>query len=383
MRIALLIDQVWDPLAGTENQLLKLIHGLGPRHELHLICLRSTQWLEREGGTLPCQVRVIRIDGLRRLHTYANGVSLCRFLRRLRPDVLHTFFPVGNIVGPIAARIAGVRAVVASRRDYGEWMSPRYLRLTRLANRCVDRILSNSTQVARMTTAVEGFDAGRIAVIPNAIELERFHVAGRNDALRAQLGVPAGGSLVGLIANYRPMKRHATLVRAARRILDRRDDVRFVLVGRNATPLDLRGEIAALIGELGLQDKVFQMHTGGVTEVLAGLDVAVNCSQGEGLSNAIMEAMAAGVPVVASASGGNPDLVSDGHTGLTFELDNDVQLAERILALLDDRALGRRLADNALRRLRAEMAPDIVVARFEAFYAALAGPNGVAAGALA
>ncbi len=382
MRIALLIDQVWDPLAGTENQLLKLIHGLGARHELHLICLRSTQWLEREGPNLPCTVKVIRIDGFRRLHSYGNVLALCAYLRRIRPDVVHTFFPVGNIVGPVAARIAGVRAIVASRRDYGEWMIPRYLRFTHLANRFVARIVTNSAEVGRMTTAVEGFDAERIEVIPNAIELERFHVSQRNEALRAQLGVPAGGALVGLIANYRPMKRQATLVRAARRILDQRDDVRFVLVGRNATAQDLHGEVAALIRDLALEGKVFQMHTGRVTEVLAALDVAVNCSQGEGLSNAVMEAMAAGVPVVASASGGNPDLVTDQQTGLSFELDNDAQLADRILALLHDPALGRRLADTALRRLRAEMSPDIVVDRFDAFYRSLAQPMRAVAAAL-
>src|SRR5205823_325578 len=132
IRLVYVIDRLGSNLAGTENQLLKIIDGLNPeRFQLHLICFDEHPWFQENRSRLKCQTHLIRINRFKHPATYWHFFKLVRLLRSLRPDVVHTFFPVGNIVGVLGARLAGVKHIVSSRRDYGEWMRRDYLLMTR------------------------------------------------------------------------------------------------------------------------------------------------------------------------------------------------------------------------------------------------------------
>lgn len=368
-RISFIIDRLYDELSGTERQLGRMIRGLADQFDIDLICLRESQWLHADGLTLPCTIRVFEIDSVKRPRTYLNIVRLIRYLRECKPAVVHTFFPVSNIVGVLCARLAGVVNIVSSRRDYGEWMTPHYLAATRFANRFVTHVITNSHQVKRLTVDVEHVPAERISVIYNGIDVGAFRRQESNLELKRSLQVPTENKVVGLIANYRPMKRQDTLVRAAQEIVAKRDDIDFVLVGRSAVPGDPRGAVERLAESLGLTRRVHFAHAeGNVKEFLSIMDVGVNCSEGEGLSNAIMEYMAYGVPCVVSASGGNPDLIEDGVTGRTFGLGDYHALALYILQVIDDREARTRFTRNAADKVRFEMSMETMVDRFSAFY---------------
>jgi glycosyltransferase involved in cell wall biosynthesis len=279
---------------------------------------------------------------------------------------------VANILGVLVARAAGVETVVASRRDYGEWMNRRYLAGTKFANRFVSAIVTNSHEVKRLTERAEGFCSDRIHVIYNGMDARAFEEVRPTQELRRRLGLPQGTKVVVLVANYRPMKRHETLVAAARDVLARRHDVRFLLIGRNATPAKLREAFEAQVAELGLADYIrFTEATGDIREHLALCDVGVNCSQGEGLSNAIMEYMAAGLPCVVADSGGNPDLVTNGVTGLLFPLGDASALAAAIEVLLDDPERRALLGQAGRERVRRDMSLDAMLTSLEALYATL------------
>lgn len=371
-RIVFIIDRFFDELAGTERQLGRMIRGLSDRFDIELICLRQSEWARGEGRTLPCRIEVFEIGGLKRPGTHRNAWRLVRHLRERRPAVVHTFFPISNIVGVLCARLAGVPQIISSRRDYGEWMLPHYLAATRFANRFITQIVTNSHQVKRLTVDVEHVPADKITVIYNGIDLDALERQAPNHALRESLGIAAGRKVVGLIANYRPMKRQDTLVRAARLIADHRDDIDFVLVGRNAVPGDPRGTVERLASDLGLAQRVHFTHAeGNVKDFLSILDIGVNCSEGEGLSNAIMEYMAYGIPCVVSSSGGNPDLIEDGVTGRTFALGDHEALARCIEATVDDTAIRDRFVRNAAEKVRTEMSMETMVDRFSAFYRSL------------
>lgn len=368
-RITFVIDRFYDELAGTERQLGRMIRGLAERFEIDLICLRESDWVHNAGARMPCTIRVFEIGGLRRLQTYRNAIGLTRYLRARKPMVVHTFFPISNIVGVLCARLAGVPWIVSSRRDYGEWMLPHYLAATRFANLFVSHIVTNSHQVKRLTTDVEKVPADRISVVYNGIDVASLKRQPPRIDLRRSLGIADGNKVVGLIANYRPMKRQETLVRAARLIADQRADIDFVLVGRNAVPGHPREAIEQLARDLNLQDRVHFSHAEcNVADFLSIMDVGVNCSEGEGLSNAIMEYMAYGIPCVVSASGGNPDLIQDGITGRTFAVGDHAALAQCVIDVIDDVAARERFVRKAAETVRTEMSMDTMVERYSAFY---------------
>lgn len=380
MRIALIIDQIAHELAGTENQMVKLISGLAEKHEINLISFRSGHWLESRAPGLGCQVNIFEIDNFKRLYSYRNFVRLISHLRNMKPDIVHTFFPVANIVGVLGAHLGGIRNIVASRRDYGEWMSRRYLWATHFANIYVTRIVTNSSRVKLLTEEVERFPGDRIEVIHNGIAIDTLCKGVPNLALKRELHIPEGNRVVGLVANYRPMKRHETFIRAAKEIIRQHDDIDFLLVGTDVGVSGLREGLQRLVESLGITRRVHFVHANGnVRDFLSILDIGVNCSEGEGLSNAIMEYMAAEVPCVVSNSGGNPDLISDNVNGYTFALGDYHALAERILCLINDQSTGQRFTRNAKEKVRNEMSLEAMISQFEKFYQGLVDDNSRAA----
>lgn len=380
MRIALIIDHFSHELAGTENQVLKLISGLSEKHDIDLISFQTSRWLESRAPGLNCQVHIFQINNFKRPYSYRNFIRLIHHLRHTKPDIVHSFFPVANIVGVLGAHLAGIRNIVASRRDYGEWMSRRYLWATRFANMFVTRIVTNSNRVKLLTEEVERFPGDRIEVIYNGIAVDSLCKGAPNLELKRELQIPESNRVVGLVANYRPMKRQETFVRAAREIMRKRNDIDFLLIGQNFDRSELRTTLQRLAESLGIAKRVHFAHAkGNVRDFLSILDIGVNCSEGEGLSNAIMEYMAAEVPCVVSSSGGNPDLISDNINGYTFALGDYHALAERILCLINDQATCQRFTHNAKEKVRNEMSLEAMISQFECLYRVLNGVNSHAA----
>lgn len=370
IRIVFIIDQVGSNLAGTENQLIKIINGLDrTAFDVRLICFNEHPWFAQNRDLIHCPATVINLKKLKHPAVFGNFIRLVRWLRRERPDVVHTFFPIGNIVGVLGARLAGVPTIISSRRDYGEWMRPHYLAATRFANRFVTRIITNSDEVRKLTSRKEGFDGARIDVIYNGIDSGPFSCRQPDDSLRQELGIPENHKVVGLVANFRPMKRHATLLRAAREILDRRDDVEFVLLGQNVMRDAQQLALENLATSLGVRNRFhFVGARADVARYLSIMDIGVNCSVAEGLSNAIMEYMAAGVACVVSDGGGNPDLIKADVHGLVFPVDDHGALARQILRLLAEPETRSRLVENARRRIDLELSIPAMLAHHENLY---------------
>lgn len=366
MRLVIIIDYLYTDAAGTEGQVVKLLKGLSDRFEIDLVCLRDTPWLHESRGQLPCNVVSFAFKGVGTPSFWREAGKLKRFLAERRPDVVHTFFPVSNIVGVLCAHFAGVKSVVASRRDYGHWMNGRYLWATRFANRFVSRIVSNSEQVKQLTARTENYPLEQIEVIYNGIELEAFESLPRQDALKATLGIPAHHKVITLVGNIRPIKRHDTLVHAAKAMLTQRSDVSLLFIGKDNGNM---AEVRALVEREGLAPHVFWAHANGnVQDYLSFTDIGVNCSESEGLSNAVIECMAAGVPCVVSEGGGNVDLIEQEVNGLVIRVGDHQQLAQALHRMLDDAPLRQRCVAASLRKVQIGMSLPAVLDRFEHFY---------------
>lgn len=366
IKILYIIDELNDKRGGTENQLIKLLHGLNKeKFQVHLLRFQTRPLSVINSSILQCDESVININKFNRISTYINFIKLIKFIREYEPHVVHTFFPTGNILGVIAARLAGVKNTVSSRRDYGEWMNSRYLIATRIANKFVKKIVANSCSVKKLTEKKEHTGNGQVEVILNGINTTEFYNIGKDTDLKARLNIPDNDKVVGIVANFSPVKHHTTFLKAAGEINAARKDVSFILVGAGT----MRSELESLGASLNISHKlVFTGPQDDVIPYLSIMDVGVNCSLREGLSNAVMEYMAAGIPCVVSNAYGNNDLITHNENGYVFEIDDYKMLAKLILELFDDAATRQKFIKNARRKIDCEMSLEAMLSRFEHFY---------------
>jgi len=288
---------------------------------------------------------------LARPNTAVQVLRIARLIRRRGVRIVHGTDFVTNFLGLLAARLAGARMVV-NRVDLGHerpGFGPLRRRVEKLVSARADVVCANAEAVARLCISQEGCSPERVVVVRNGIDLRRFDEL----AARAAEGpVPEGGPIVAVVANLWPVKDHRTLIEAAALVQRRIPDVRFALVGDGPE----RDHLQRLIGELGLRDAVHLLGTRyDVPAILARSSAFCLPSRAEGLSNAIMEAMAAALPVVATDAGGNAELVRHGSTGFVVSIGDAASMAARLVDVLSDPRLaremghrGRAVADRAL-----------------------------------
>ncbi|MEK7405622.1 MAG: glycosyltransferase [Acidobacteriota bacterium] len=371
IRLLILIDSVAED-AGTENQVAELVARIDrARFEVHLCCFedsRRLRELARYAATAVFPLTSIyRLNGLRQIW------RLRRYINRQRIDIVHAFMQKSNIVAVAAARGSGAKAIVAARRNLGYWQTPFYVRLFRCLDRHTTRLLANSEGARRATIEIEGAAPERVDVLYNGVDMERYAASGGDPSVAASLGVPAGARVVGIVAHYRPVKDLGLFLRAAKVVAAEVSDAVFLLVGQGP----LRGELGRLAEELGIAEKVFFTDGhGAVPDYLGRMAVGCLCSTSEGFSNALLECMAAGLPVVATAVGGNPEAVEDGVTGYVVHDRDPRAFAAPIIELLRDEATRARLARQSLERCRERFDINAAVRRLEDYYARLASGSG-------
>jgi len=374
IRLMLVIDFIYSMTGGTENQIAKLINNLdGDKYELYLVCLKNTPWMVAKSGELKCKVKAFNytVFNHKDPRNIISFLGMIKYIKKVNPDIVITFFKTSYILGVLAARLAGVQNIISTRRDYGLWLDDRSIHLLRFANRFVRGIITNSYKVKELTNKSEGFDDSKISVIYNGINSNHFE-RDRNaeKALKESLGIPAHHNVVGIIAGLRPMKRHRTFLKAAKRVLRYRNDIDFVIVGDGPLRKDLETIASAL--EIG-NDIHFVGWQEDVGPFLSVFDIGVNCSANEGFSNAIMEYMTYGVPCIVSDAGGNPELVEHGINGYTFELDNDEELANQIIGLLDNKERQKEFVSKSKQKILEQLTLEKMIDAYDKYFTQILG----------
>ncbi len=295
--------------------------------------------------------------------------ALQRVIRAEGPHIVHTHSSKAGILGRLAARREGVPVVVHSVHGFGFTpLQPApvralFLGLERLASRWTHHFIAVSRANLRRGVELGLFGEERCTVIRSGIALERYREAGGGAELREALGVPREALLVTQVGNFKPQKAPLDFVRMAAAVARRVPAARFLMVGDGP----LRGEVEALAARLGIADRLLLPGwQEDVPAVLAATDVAVLTSRHEGLPRAVVEAVAAGVPVVASAVDGTPEVLEDGVNGFLVAPGDVEGFADRVVRLLEDGGLRGRLA-SAERDL-AEFDIDGMVRRQEELY---------------
>lgn len=304
-------------------------------------CLVVGSESEREGNlmdlALERRVDVLALAGLgREIRPFADLralVGLVRLARRFRPHVVHTHTAKAGVLGRVAARLAGVPVVVHTyhghvlREYFGRATSAVFRAIERVLARATDGLVTVSDSVKADLVEMAIAPADRIRVVPLGLELEPFTRDLPRGVLRADAGCPAEAPLVGMVGRLAPVKDVPTFLRAARLVRERRPEVRFSLVGDGPERASLEAEVRAL----GLADAVcFHGWRRDLPAVYGDLDVVVNASRNEGTPVALIEALAAGRPVVATAVGGTPDVLAGGTHGVLVPAQDEHALAAAI-----------------------------------------------------
>lgn len=353
-------------VGGTELQLLRLIRGLQREFEITLICMREGGALIGDARRAGAYVRNVHVRGG---WDFTAAGRMRRVLRAHTPDVLHTFLFGFDLWANLAARRAGVPVVISSRRELAMWQQRRHVFIQRRANRLVDCIVANSQAAADYAIEREQADPALFRVIHNGINADEYVTRMDRVQLRKRYRIPASAKhVVGMVANFSPVKDHELFVEMASRLLQRRNDVHFLFVGTGP----LVESIHSLIMKRELRphfDRIITLNE--MADVLAVFDVSVLCSKREGFPNAVIEAMAAGLPVVASDVGGIRELVRDGETGRLVASRSADDFAEAVNTLLDRPDERESLGARAAAWVREHLGEEKMVRAYRDLYTEL------------
>jgi glycosyltransferase involved in cell wall biosynthesis len=366
IRIAYLIDTIERDTTGTEKQLLEVIRRLDRRrYEPRLVCLRESHWMR--DNELPCDVNVLGYNGFLKKDIARVVGRLSRFIDAWNITVLQTFFVESIFIGYLSSFLTKHRPVMlASRRDMGLGNEPSYHKYFNLllpfVNRRFDGIVANGNKVMSHVMEKEHVRAGNIRVIYNGVAMPN----GARSTPDIFRGTPGNTLWIGIAASLTPVKRIDVFLKAMELLMSRNGAARFkaVILGDGPEKERLR----QLADRSGLGSCVhFQGSVKNVTDYLLNLDIAVLCSDKEGFSNAILESMACRLPIVATAVGGNTELV-DEENGICIPPGDPEALANALETLAADRTLRDRMGAASFEKILTRYSWERSIGELEAYY---------------
>ena len=355
---------------GLENGLVNLIQRMSPRAFEHAVC--AIRRLGSNAERLPEGVRVVCLEteGKR---TSIQITALARVIRDLQPEIVHSR-NWGAIEGVFAGRWMRFCALVHSEHGLASGSDApdpwRRICLRRLAFGLADRVVAVSKQLRDHHARCTGFPKSRIAVIHNGADNQRFRPNPEARArLRRELGLGGGEFAIGAVGNLFAVKDHITLLRAANEFGRKHAEWRLLVIGDGPELPPLENFVAE---QTALRQHVFFLGSSDrVAELLEAMDAYVLSSVFEGISNSLLEAMATGIPVVATAVGGNPEVVADGISGLLFPPGDAARLAGHLEMLHADPELRAQLGREAQRRVAEHFSLESMVRQYAQLYETL------------
>jgi len=380
IRILHLVDSLGK--GGLENGMVNLLGRLDPLRFEHVVC--AIRELGANAGQLPEPVRLVCLD--RQAGSRVQTPAMVRVIREFRPQVVHSR-NWGAIEGVFAARWSGSCAVIHGEHgltvDAAAREPQRRIWMRRLAYGLAHRVVAVSGQLRAHHAARTGFAAERITVIHNGVDTRRFRPdLETRERVRRELGLPDGEFCIGCVGNLLPVKDHMTLLRAMGEFAQESRAWRLLLIGEGPE----RPALEAFVNRAEWRGRVCLLGSSNrVAELLQAIDAYVLPSVFEGISNALLEAMASGIPAIATAVGGNPEVIIDGVSGLLFPAGDSGRLAGHLRALEAQPEMRQRLGREARRRVAEEFSIDSMAGKYADLYQAAgqarAVPERVAVGA--
>lgn len=368
-------------LDGTQTQFLHLMRRLDRRRfEPRVLAFRAEGPVRDELDALGIPFTCLEFSGIRGKFRPSSYWQLFRFLRDLvrflkheRPQIVQTFLFWTNIYGTLAAKIAGVPVIITGRRSMTDntYMKCSYRVLQNAVNRLTTAVIANADASRQDCLREErGLSPDRVHVIYNGIDLRSFAPPRSSSKIRRESNIPTSAHIIGIIGTLSRYKAHHVFLQAAALTLACESDAIFLLIGRD----EGRGQqLRQLAQNLRIEQAArFLGERKDVPALLSALDILVSSSSVEGLSNAILEGMAAGKAIVATDVGGTPEMILHEQTGLLVSPNDPKCLAEAITRLIRQPALRQQLGQAAQERARCMFGMERMVRQTEALYEKLA-----------
>lgn len=347
---------------GAEQVISNLAACMDPDKYRGVLCVFRPGWLQERSQSRGVPTYVIPTQGMmdwRWAHRFRD------LLRGEQVDLIHAHEFDATVQGAAVAAYCGIPVVATVHGKHYFWEKLR----RRLAYRWVSRratMVAVSEDLKRFVVEKVGIDSSRITVLYNGVDLPQATDPADIEACRRAMNLPDTDHVVGVVGNLYPVKGHQYLIDAIPAVLEKCPDSSFVFAGRGQLETDLKQQV----NRLGLDKRVhFLGLRQDIPRVLALLDVFVLPSLSEGLSMAILEAMMAGKPVIATSVGGNPEIVTDEETGFLVPPRDSHALAERLVTLLKNRHLAAQLGEHGKRRAERQFSLQSMVNAYESLYA--------------
>lgn len=362
-------------VGGAELMLKRLIesHQDSPRFRHEVITLTTV-------GPVGMQLRAAGIDvhsvGMRSaLGVPAAVLKLARLIRRGRPDVVQTWMYHADLLGGLAARLAGCRNVIWGVRTTnveagGTPATTAVMRVCARLSHWVPRTVVCAAEASRQAHELVGYDGARMSVISNGFDMSRLVASeAQRAALRSASGVGAGELVLGLLGRFNPAKDQRNFVQAAGIVARSHPTVRFLMVGRGLDPSN--AELDGWIRETGFADRFLLLgERSDVAVCLSAMDIFCLSSRTEGFPNVVGEAMAMGLPCVVTDVGDAATLVAD--TGFVVPKEDSAALAAGIEKMLGlDMEQRSALGTKARQRIASDFTIERTRQRFETLYKCL------------
>jgi len=380
IRIMHIVDHLGK--GGLENGLVNVIQHLDCTRFEHVVyAIRklgpNADRLAKLGVRVLCQ-------GKQDSDSAIQAGALVRGIREVRPDIVHSRNWAAIEAVPAArwARCKVVHSEHGLEGDVNAREPRRRVWFRRVAYEMAHRVFAVSCQLRDLHARRTGFQGSKIGVIHNGVDRQRFFPdAETRVRARQELGLSDDEFCIGCVGNFFPVKGHITMLQSLQRFAANVKDWRLVLIGEGPERSKLESfvdghpEWKRRVSFLGLSHRV--------PEMMNALDVYVLPSVAEGISNSLLEAMATGLPVIATATGGNPEVVIDGQSGLLFPVGDADALTDHLLLLEAGRDRRRLLASEALRRVQKEFSLESMIGKYTELYENLRRTSAVPAHAAA
>lgn len=356
MKIVYVIDQL--DCGGAEQQLVSLATGLHARgHDVHVITIYNRAELRDE---LTSTGVPFSVAGKRGKYDLTTVWRLRRLIDTIGPDLVHAYLPAASLLTPLT-RLLGIKIpVLQSERNINDWRTGVRLRADMWTRRYVDHITCNAEVIKTHLVRVERVPPEKITVIYNGLRADRrTHPADRNIAAAAErINAPPGARIVVCVANFNERKQHGLLLEAFAKARAAHPDLFLLLIGTGSLEQDIRTRVE----KLGLLDAC-RILTDVMNPLpfLCASQIAVLTSRIEGCSNALLEAMAMGLPVVASDAGGNPEVIQHGQGGLVCPVSDAEAVANALGRLVSDPQLSHRMGAFNARRIVEQFTDDLMI----------------------
>ncbi len=348
INVVLVIDSLDG--GGAEHQALMLASGLCDEgFKVTIFPLRGDGQLTEKAKKLNLTIVEGGLKSKRDIKSFILGfILLCKTIRSLNPTIVHTYLPFSNFLGSFAGRLSGASFIITSRRGLikQNYLKKRWRYIDRLSNFFSNKISVNTLSIKKEMEQVDSANPNKIICIRNGIDLNKFKIDKMvRSQVRSSLCLTEDQFAWVKVANLSNIKGHEDLIKGFKNIDDKYQSKLF-FVGKDRGTLS---RLRKLVSSLNLENKIkFLGFQEDIPKILSAMDGFICVSHSEGLSNAILEAMAMKLPIIATNVGGNPEILEEQKYGILIEPKSQKDIYNSMTRLMDDKGLRAKLSNACI-----------------------------------